>query len=198
MCDKDVENWNYTDAVILPNAVKTPLKGQEIASYCIANKEGQTAYVYCLTTHENDKETILVPQWVINKLSLNTSKVVLKTCKLEHATKISMRIYNKGITNDELHKALTKYKHLQSNTIIPINIGGKEMHIKVEKTEPNKDFVMLYNSNVYIEFLEKEDKFIPFLGMKANTLGGETKSEGKKATDMAREAALRRFQSTAQ
>jgi hypothetical protein len=193
MCDKDVETWNCSDAAIIPNAIKTPIKDQHQASYCIANKHGQTAYVYCLTTHELDKETILVPQWVMNKLSLDTDKVVLKTCKLDSAKHISIRLFSKeDVSNDELHKGLSRYAHVQSNTIITLNIKGKEIHLKVEKTEPNKDFVTLRDANVFVEFLEKSDTFLPFYGQKAHVIGG-SKPEGKKPAEMAREAALRRI-----
>jgi len=191
--DKEIETWNCSDAVIIPNAIKTPIKDQQQASYCIANKHGQTAYVYCLTTHELDKETILVPQWVMNKLSLDTDKVVLKTCKLEPAKHISIRLFSKeDISNDDLHKGLSRYAHVQSNTIITLNIKEKEIHIKIEKTEPNKDFVTLRGANVFVEFLEKSDTFLPFYGKQSHIIGG-SKPEGKKPVEMAREAALRRI-----
>ena len=193
MCEKDVEGWNCSDAVIIPSAIKTPLKDQGLASYCIANKHGQTAYVYCLTTHERDKETILVPQWVMNKLSLDTEKVVLKTCKLEPAKHIGLRLYSKeDYSNEELQKGLSRYAHVQSNSIITLRIKGKEIQVKIEKTEPNKDFVTLRNSSVFVEFLEKVDTFLPFYGTKGHVIGG-SKPEGKSATEMALEAALKRL-----
>jgi len=191
--EKDIEVWNCSDAIIIPSAIKTPIKDQAEPSYCIANKQGQTAYVYCLQTHDFDKETIFAPQWVINKLSHDLDKVVLKTCVLAQAKYVGVRFYTKDdLKNDDIFKALSRYAHVQSNTIIALNINGKEINAKIEKTEPNKDFVTLRNSNVFVEYLEKVDAFLPFSGKASYSLGG-TIPEGKKSSEMAREAALKRF-----
>lgn len=192
LSDKEVDMWNCSDAVILPEKIKTPTKDKQLAAYCIANKQGQTAYVSCITTHTIDNETILAPQWVINKLNLNTDKVVLKTFKVEVATRLSIRFFSKeGYTNEEIHKALTRYTVVQSNSIITLIIRGKEIQAKIEMTEPNKEFVTLTNSNVYIEFLGNEDTFLPFYGKTANVLGGAKPEKTPK--EMAREAALKRL-----
>lgn len=194
MSDKDVEIWNCSDAIIIPAAIKTPIRDQALASYCIANNKGQTAYAYCLSTHTIDNETILVPQWIINKMSHDVDKVVLKTCKLEPAVRMSIRIYSKeAVSNEDLHAALSRYMHVQSNTIITLSVKGVEIPVKIEKTEPNKVFVTLRNSSVFIEFLEKADAFLPFYGKKPQVLGG-TVPVGKKPGEMAREAALKRLQ----
>ena len=193
MSESDIELWNCSDAVIIPEAIKTPIKEQNKASYCIANKQGQTAYVYCLNTHNIDKETIFAPQWVINKLSLELHKVVLKTCVLSEAKYVGVRFYTKDdLKNDDIFKALSRYAHVQSNTIITLNINGKEIPVKIEKTEPNKEFVTLRNSDVFIEYLEKVDTFLPFLSKTSYSLGG-TKPEGKTTREMAAEAALKRI-----
>ena len=193
MSETDIELWNCSDAVIIPEAIKTPTKDQSKASYCIANKQGQTAYVYCLTTHTIDKETIFAPQWVINKLSLDLDKVVLKTCVLAQAKYVGIRFYTKeDLVNEDIFKALSRYSHVQSDTIITLNINGKEIPTKIEKTEPNKEFVTLRNSDAFIEYLEKVDAFLPFFGKTSYSLGG-TKPVGKTLREMAAEAALKRI-----
>jgi len=190
---KDIELWNCSDAVIIPEAIKTPIKDQNKASYCIANKQGQTAYVYCLLTHTLDKETIFAPQWVINKLSSELDKVVLKTCVLSQAKYVGIRFYTKeDLSNDDIFKALSRYAHVQSNTIITLNINGKEIPGKIEKTEPNNEFVTLRNSDVFIEYLEKVDAFLPFFSKTSYSLGG-TKPVGKAPKEMAAAAALKRI-----
>lgn len=193
MSEIDIELWNCSDAVIIPEAIKTPIKDQNKASYCIANKQGQTAYVYCLTKHTIDKETIFAPQWVINKLSLDLDRVVLKTCVLSEAKYVGIRFYTKdNLKNDDIYKALSRYLHVQSDTIISLNINGKEIPAKIEKTEPNKEFVTLQNSDVFIEYLEKVDTFLPFFSKTSHSLGG-TKPAGKTPRELALEAALKRI-----
>jgi len=194
MCEKDVETWNCTNAIILPAAIKTPIKDQAAASYCLVNSKAQTAYAYSLTTHTRDDKTILVPQWMYNKLIADTETVVLKTCKPEAATRVSLRFLTRDIfPNKDLQAALAKYLHLQSNTIISLGVGAKEIHVKIEKTEPNKEFVTLRNSCPYVEFLEAVDHFMPFYSKMASTVGGKAKPEGKTPKEMAAAAALRRL-----
>ena len=193
LCDEDIENLNSSDIVIIPDKIRTPTKDKPYANYCIQNKEGQTAYVSCLTTHNRDNESILCPQWVHNKLTRDTNSVVLKTCKVDKATRMSIRLFTKETLSDaELQKALSKYILVQAKSIITLSHKGKEIHAKVETTEPNKEFVTLRDTDVFIEFLENVDTFLPFYGKKANVLGG-TKPEGKKPSELALEAAMKRL-----
>jgi hypothetical protein len=191
--DADIENLNSSDIIIIPDKIRTPTKDKPYANYCIQNKAGQTAYVSCLTTHNRDEVTILCPQWVHNKLTRDTSSVVLKTCKVEKATRMSIRLFTKEKLSDaDLQKALSKYILVQANSIITLSYRGREIHAKIESTEPNKEFVTLRDTDVFIEFLENVDTFLPFYGKKANVLGG-TKPEGKKPVELALEAAVKRL-----
>jgi hypothetical protein len=194
MCEQDVETWNCTNAIIIPAAIRTPIKGQGIESYCVMNKKGQSAYAYCLTTHERDTSTILVPQWLFNQLISDTENIVLKTCRPEPATRIRLRLYTSDIIPiKNVQAALAKYLHLQSNSVISLGIDGKEIQVKVEKTEPNKEFVTLRDSSPYVEFLEPLRTFMPFYSKMASVVGGQAKPEGKTPKEMAAAAALRRL-----
>jgi hypothetical protein len=192
LCDADIENLNSSDIVIIPDKIRTPTKDQPYANYCIQNKEGQSAYVSCLTTHNHDNESILCPQWVHNKLNRNTNSVVLKTCKVDKATRISIQLFTKDkVADKDIHAAFSKYILVQSNSIITLNHKGKELHARIVNTEPNKEFVTLRDTDVFIEFLENADTFLPFYGKKPYLLGGQ-KAEGKKPSELALEAAMRR------